>query len=137
MVPSYQFLCSELVTATYDQRPGEMCQAIANLEEISAGAAVVLLEEKPRLGAPISLNTQGHDVFGVIASRDYDETLGWFTTVIFDAASEWSPELFAPDHLLDMSAGSGEAATQSKVRTLGNGLSPEQNLPVDFFLYVA
>lgn len=137
MAPSYQYLCSELITVTYEQRLGQIQQAIANLEEISTSAAVVLLDEKPRLGVPISLTIQGHDLFGVIASRVYDETLGWFTSVIFDAASEWSPELFTPDHLLDASGCSVEGATKAKVMTLGHGLSAEQNMPVDFFLYVA
>ena len=35
MVHSCQYLCSELVTVTYEEQPGEIRQTTANLEEIS------------------------------------------------------------------------------------------------------
>jgi hypothetical protein len=137
MVHSCQYLCSELVTVTYEQRPGQIRQALGNLEEISASTAVVLLHKKPRLGASISLSVQGHDLFGVIAARDYDARLGWLTTVNLEAHSQWSPEWFAPQHSLDLWTWSREAATESQATTLGNGWIAEQNLPVDFLSSVA
>ena len=84
---SCQFLCSELVTVTYEEQPGEIRQATANLEEISSASAVVLLEEKPSLGSSISLSIKGRDLFGVIKASLYDATLGWFVIVALDAAS--------------------------------------------------
>ncbi len=56
---SCQYLCSELVTVTYEEQPGEIRQTTANLEEISTTCAVVLLEEKPKVGCPISLAVKG------------------------------------------------------------------------------
>jgi hypothetical protein len=76
---------SQLVTVIFEPEPGEFCQAMANLEEISSTSAVVLLQHKPRLGSPISLVIKGRDVFGVITSSLYDATAGWLVAVTLDA----------------------------------------------------
>jgi len=52
MTNACRYLCSELVTVTYEQHPGEFCQTTANLEEISESDAVVLVDERLSLGAP-------------------------------------------------------------------------------------
>ena len=100
MEHSCQYLCSELVTVTYEEQPGDLRQTVANLEEISTTSAVVLFEEKPSLGAPISLSIKGRDLFGVMTSSVYDAALGWFVTVTLDAASLWHRDWLSPKHLL-------------------------------------
>jgi hypothetical protein len=132
MVHSCQYLCSELVTVTYEEQPGEIRQTIANLEEISENCAVVLLEEKPSLGACISLASKGRDLFGVIRARLYDATLGWFVIIALDAASLWHREWFSPRHLLAMCACSLQDATQTKIGSLENTRNTEENVPVNF-----
>jgi hypothetical protein len=127
-----QFLCSELVTVTYEEQPGEIRQMTANLEEISATSAVVLLEEKPSLGSTISLSIKGRDLFGVIKGSLYDATLGWFVIVAFDAASLWNRDWFAPKHLLEICGCSLEGATRTKAQTLENTRNTEENVPVSF-----
>src|SRR6202161_1945995 len=82
---SCQYLCSELVTVTYEEQPGEIRQTTANLEEISTTCAVVLLEEKPKVGCSISLAIKGRDLFGEIKDTLYDAALGWFAVVTLDA----------------------------------------------------
>jgi hypothetical protein len=72
---SCQYLCSELVTVTYEEQPGEIRQTTANLEEISTTCAVVLLEEKPKVGCSISLAVKGRDLFGEIKATLYDAAL--------------------------------------------------------------
>jgi hypothetical protein len=129
---SCQFLCSELVTVTYEEQPGEIRQATANLEEISTTSAVVLLEEKPSLGSSISLSIKGHDLFGVIKASLYDATLGWFVIVALDAASLWHRDWFTPKHLLEICGCSPEGATRTKARTLENTRNTEENVPVSF-----
>lgn len=118
MAHSCHYLCSELITVIYEEQPGELHQATANLEEISKTSAVVLLDEKPRLGSPISLAIKDHDVFGVITSSVYDATLGWFVTVILDASSLWRPEWFSPKHLFAACSCSSEGATWTRAQTL-------------------
>jgi hypothetical protein len=132
MVHTCQYLCSELVTVTYEEQPGEIRQATANLEEISTTCAVVLLEEKPRLGSSISLSVKDRDLFGVITSSLYDATLGWFVTVTLDAASLWRREWLSPKHLLAMCACSFEGATRSKAQALENTRNTEEIVPVRF-----
>ncbi len=132
MVHSCQYLCSELVTVTYEEQPGEIRQTTANLEEISAECAVVLLEEKPSLGSTISLSVKGRDLFGVIKANLYDATLGWFAVVALDAASHWDPDWFSPKHLLEICGCSLEGATQAKAQALENTRNTEENVPVSF-----
>jgi hypothetical protein len=127
-----QFLCSELVTVTYEEQPGEIRQATANLEEISATSAVVLLEEKPSLGSSISLSIKGFDLFGVISACLYDATLGWFVIVALDAASRWDRDWFSPQHMLEICGCSPEGATGTKARALENAKNTEENVPVSF-----
>jgi hypothetical protein len=127
-----QFLCSELVTVTYEEQPGEIRQATANLEEISTTSAVVLLDEKPKLGASISLSIRNRDLFGVISATLYDATLGWFAIVALDAASLWNRQWITPKHLLEICACSLEGATGTKAHTLENTRNTEENVPVSF-----
>jgi hypothetical protein len=132
MSHSCHYLCSELVTVTYEEQPGEIRQATANLEEISTNCAVVLLEEKPSLGSSISLAIKGRDLFGVITANLYDATLGWFTIITLDAASLWRREWCSPKHLLAMCSCSLEQATRTKAQALENAKNTEENVPVRF-----
>jgi hypothetical protein len=132
MIHSCQYLCSELVTVTFEQEPGEIRQTTANLEEISTNSAVVLLDEKPSLGASISLSVKGHDLFGVIKGSLYDAILGWYAIIALDAASLWSRDWFSPQHLLAMCMCSFEGATQTKAQTLENTRNTEEIVPVNF-----
>jgi hypothetical protein len=132
MAHSCQYLCSELVTVTYEEQPGEIRQAIANLEEISTTSAVVLLEEKPSLGSSISLSIKNRDLFGVISASIYDATLGWFIVITLDAASMWHRDWFTPKHLLTMCTNSFEEATRTKAQALESTRNTEENVPVSF-----
>jgi hypothetical protein len=129
---SCQYLCSELVTVTYEEQPGEIRQTTANLEEISATCAVVLLEEKPMLGSSISLAIKDHDLFGVIKGSLYDATLGWFAIIALDAKSIWNREWFSPKHLLAMCECCSKGATGTKANTLENTRDTEEIMPVSF-----
>lgn len=131
---SCQFLCSELIKVIYEEQPGELCQAVANLEEISTSNATVLLDEKPRLGSPISLAIKGHDLFGVITSSLYNETLGWFVTITLDADSTWRREWFSPKHLFATCECSSKGATETKVETLESTKYTEKIVPVNFLV---
>lgn len=126
------YLCSELVTVTYENQPGEIRQTIANLEEIASDKAVFLVEEPPSLGTPISLAIQGRDLFGVVRARLHDAALGWFAIISLDAASEWCREWFAPKHLLAACGCSRQDSTSAKVPCLARTRNAEENVPVSF-----
>ena len=129
---SCHYLCSQLVTVTYEEQPGELSQTIANLEEISTTSAVILLDDRPRLGSPISLSIKAHDLFGVITSSLYDATLGWFVTITLDPDSRWRREWLTPKHLLAICACSSEAGSRTKARALETSKITEENVPVTF-----
>jgi hypothetical protein len=131
---SCHYLCSELVTVIYEEHPGKLCQATANLEEISMTSVVVLLDEKARLGSPISLTVKGRDLFGLITSRIYDATLGWFVSITLDADSTWRREGFSPEHLLAVCACSSDGATRTKARALENSKVTEENALASFLV---
>jgi hypothetical protein len=134
MVHNCQYLCSELVTVTYEEEPGKICQTVANLEEISATGAVVLLEEQPSVGATISLSIQGRDVFGVIKGRLHDAVLGWYAMLAFDATSVWNHQWTKPKHLLAICDCSPIRGIATKVPTLERTSIAEENVPVNFVL---
>jgi hypothetical protein len=96
-----------------------------------------LLEEKPRLGSPISLSIKDRDLFGVIKASLYDATLGWFAIIALDAASLWNRDWFSPKHLLAMCECCLEGATQTKAHTLENTRNTEENVPVSFVVSAA
>jgi hypothetical protein len=125
------YLCSEIVTVTYEDHPGGIRQTLANLEEIASDQAVLLIEDPPCLGAPLSLAIQGRDLFGVVRSRMHDAVLGWFAIISLDAASRWSPDWFAPQHLLAVCGCSPEACTNTKARYLESAQNTEENIPVN------
>jgi hypothetical protein len=127
-----RYLCSELVTVIYEEQPGELCHASANLEEISMTSATVLMDEKPRLGSPISLTLRGCDLFGLITSSLYDAILGWFLTITLDANSTWRGECHSPQHLLAVCSCSCEDLTPAEARALETSKVTEENALVSF-----
>jgi hypothetical protein len=129
---SCHYLCSELVTVIYEELPGKLCQATANLEEISMTSVTVLLDEKPRFGSPISLTVKGRDLFGLITSRLYDTTLGWLVNITLDADSRWWREWFSPKHLLAVCGCSAEGATRTKAWALDSSQVTEENALASF-----
>jgi len=132
MAHSCQFLCSELVTVTYEEQPGEVHQVTANLEEISTCSAVVLMEDEPKLGVSISVSLKGRDLFGVIRARIHDTALGWFAVVALDAGSLWNRDWLSPKHLLHVCGCSLKGAMPAKVRASENTRNTEENVPVNF-----
>jgi hypothetical protein len=132
MLHHCEYLCSELITVTYEDQPGEIFQTMANLEEISAESAIVLLEQQPSIGSSISLSIQGRDLFGVIQGSLEDEALGWYVTVAFDAASLWNPRWLKPKHLVAIPECTPQDATGAKAKTLEHTSTAEENVPVNF-----
>ena len=128
------YLCSELITVTHEEQPGQIRQSIANLEEISTDRAVVLMDEQPRLGSSISLSIKGRDLFGVINAMLHDEVLGCYAVITLDPESRWNPDWFAPKHLLSTCPCSLESTTETKAPTLENIKNTEEIVQVSFLV---
>jgi len=91
-----RYLCSDLVNLTFSNGRGQS----ANLEEIGEESALVLTEQPVRCGAKLKINCGGHALEGTAGACSFDKTLGYFVEIRLDAASHWSPQWFAPEHLL-------------------------------------
>ena len=137
MLHRCQYLCSELVTVTFEEAPGEIRQHHANLEEISTESAVVLLDEEPRLGAAISIALSSCDLYGTVVARMFDTVLGWFVTIRLDAASMWNRLSAPPKYLLELCACSLPGVSGTKVSALEGTRNTEENVPVIFLGFEA
>jgi len=109
-----RYLCSELVSVLYEDRQKNVHQTTANLEDISAGSAELLLFDNIlQPGAAISLCSKDHDLYGVVQSCEQDPVLGWFARIRLDKSSRWSGRKFIPEHFLPM-----HSATQPEIHEL-------------------
>jgi hypothetical protein len=127
-----QYLCSELVQVTYEERPGQFCQTAANLEEISTTGVTVLLDEKPPLGSAISLAVKDRDVIGSVNSMVHDAILGWFVNITLDVDPIWGQEWFSPQRVLAICPCFSEEVTPAEARALEETKITEENALVSF-----
>ena len=95
-----RYLCSEIVNVLYEDDIQNTRQAVANVEEISSRSLTLLCDEHLKPGRPVAICLQGHDLYGLIASANYDRRLGWFAVVILESCCRWSPQWFFPEHSL-------------------------------------
>jgi hypothetical protein len=94
-------LCSELVNVLYEDRHKNFHQTTANLEDISAKSAELLLFDNIlQPGLAISFCAKDHDLYGVVQSCEEDPVLGWFARIRLDNSSRWSGRKFIPEHFL-------------------------------------
>jgi hypothetical protein len=75
----------------------------ANLEEIGESSALLLTETRIRLGTRIALDCKTRELKGIVESCILDEILGFFVEIRLDSECHWSPQWFAPQHLLPSS----------------------------------
>jgi hypothetical protein len=93
---NHRYLCSELIALTFSDGRGQT----ANLEEIGENSALVLTEQPVRRGAKLNINCGSHTLKGTAEACRLDQLLGYFVEIRLDPASLWSPQWFAPEHLL-------------------------------------
>jgi hypothetical protein len=93
-----RYLCSELVNVLYEDPSLILNQIVANLEEISSTGATLFVEEPLEPASPVSFHAKGHDLNGFVESCDFHDILGWIVEIEFDACSQWSLQMFIPDH---------------------------------------
>ena len=111
-----RYLCSELVSILYEDSDRRVHQTTANLEDISAGSAELLLfDDILQPGSAISFCSKDHDLYGVVQSCEQDPILGWFARIKLDKSSQWSGRKFIPEHFLPLRTDS-EQETHELVR---------------------
>jgi len=92
-----RFLCSQLVTLRWSDQ-----SRTVNLEEISRTHAILDSDESLPLNTQTVLVAHGRKLHGTITAADVYE-FGWRIRLNFSPLTPWSPDVFVPDHLLDIS----------------------------------
>jgi hypothetical protein len=98
-----RYLCSELVTLLYEDHFHCVRQTSANLEEISATHATLLVDEALEPGSPVSFYAKSQVLHGIVESGEFDQILGWFVKIELNSASRWDVRMFIPEHFLALS----------------------------------
>jgi hypothetical protein len=80
---------------------GRSQEATALLEDIATHGACLQVEKALPLGTAITLKHPSGEMHGIIRYCAYRE-IGYFVGLQFDLDSEWSPNKFTPQHLLDL-----------------------------------
>lgn len=94
-------LCSELVDVHWVDPQGRRRKAVANLEDISAGGLCLQMDGPIRLDTVVRICHPKGEFRGVVRYCLYRE-IGYFLGVQFLPGSEWSPEEYQPQYLLDL-----------------------------------
>jgi hypothetical protein len=96
-----RMLCADLVTVEWQVPPGALQSATANLEDISPVGACLQMEEPVPPDSVIHVQHKK----GVLECRVrycVFREIGYFIGVEFSLGSEWSPQDFEPEHMLDL-----------------------------------
>jgi hypothetical protein len=93
-----RLLCSDLIKIRVEGAPPR--ELTANLEDISASGACLLLEEPLPLEARVCLLCHQCPLRGMVKYCVHNE-IGYFVGVRFQAGEKWSRERYEPKHLLD------------------------------------
>jgi hypothetical protein len=96
-----RFMCSDLVQVRVHQETGTVTEAIANLEDISPAGACIHLEKALAHGVNVELVCANCRLRGQVRYCRF-VGYGYDVGLQFDQPGAWQPQLFAPQHLLDV-----------------------------------
>jgi hypothetical protein len=71
------------------------------LEEIGPEGALVQLENAVACPTEVQLDCPTAEFDGIVRECQYEEGLGYFARIAFNAGQRWSSEVYRPEHLLD------------------------------------
>jgi hypothetical protein len=95
-----RLLCADLVNIDWTDKGGRKRRAVANLEDISLCGACVQLDFPLALGTELRVEHSNGELFAKVRYCVFRE-IGYFIGLEFDARSQWSLQLYRPQHLLD------------------------------------
>jgi hypothetical protein len=95
-----RMLCSEMVEVRWN-RLGRQRQISANLEDISASGVCLQAEEAIPAETVLSVLHPSGEFTGRVRYCVYLQ-IGYFVGVQFEPGWKWSPDIFKPQHLLDL-----------------------------------
>lgn len=92
-----RYLCSELVKLRVNST-----ESTVNLEEIWRDGAVIEAEVAVEKGARVEIRG-GQALFAGKITKVQRHEFGWRAEIEFSPITPWDPDLFRPQHLLDVS----------------------------------
>lgn len=98
-----RFLCADLIRIEWSEEGGAWRTVEAVLEDISALGTCVQVEEPIAPGTPARIAMGDQEYSGDVTYcvyRDY----GYFVGIRLAEDSQWSPGMFVPQHLTDLTA---------------------------------
>jgi hypothetical protein len=114
-----RLLCAGLVEVRWTETSSGECKAIANLDDLSPGGVSLLLDRPLPKGAFVEFTHSGQTVSGDVRHCNRTE-IGWIVGVQFGPESQWDPEAYPPEHLLDP-----DSVPEDVQLRVGPHLSPE------------
>lgn len=100
--------CSNLVSVQLPAPDGGNREVVGNLEEISTSEACLNVEEPILVGFPLRMvcsDSRGTcELLGTVVGCRHDARTGYYVDIEFSPDSRWSPEVFAPKHMIRASA---------------------------------
>jgi hypothetical protein len=99
-----RYFCSNLITLQLPALESAEREVVGNLEEISTSKACVNVEEPIGEGLPLRLvcstGAKACEFPGQAVECRHDVHTGYYVSVRFDPGVRWSPEVYAPKHLV-------------------------------------
>ncbi len=111
------YLCSELVSVSWEDPQGRRRSGVANLEEIGETSAMLLAESIVPRGSTVYITSGEHHLRGTVEGITFDRVLGFFVEVALQPESRWSEKWFTPAHLLALWKGVEEEDQQVAPKT--------------------
>lgn len=95
-----RMLCADVIEVSW--KVGSRRQeAVGLLEDISQSGACLQMESPIPIGTEIEWDSPYQKFAGTVCYCTYRE-IGYFVGVKFQDGTQWSEEVFQPDHLLDV-----------------------------------
>ncbi len=96
-----RLLCADIVTVQWTEATGRLREVSGLLEDISPSGVCLQMEAPMLIDTPVQVRHAEASFSGLVRYCVFRE-IGYFVGVQFSEDSQWSPENFQPQHLLDL-----------------------------------
>ncbi len=94
-------LCSELVDVHWVDHTGSSRTALANLEDISLSGVCLQMDDPVPLSTALRICHPKGEFQGSVRYCLFRD-IGYFLGVEFEPGCSWSPDIYKPQHMLDL-----------------------------------
>ena len=109
-----RMLCADVIEVSWKEGGKHLSRAIGLLEDISQSGACLQMEAPIPVGSVIEWESPFQKFTGSVCYCSYRE-IGYFVGVEFAAGTQWSEDIFLPQHLLDVRRMTKEQAEECEI----------------------